>query len=73
MDTKTSIKPLIFCALLLVISCKDDVKKDTTVMSDNILLKEWTGSYKGVPAFDKMNVEDVKEAVQVGMELSLRN
>jgi len=72
MDTKTSIKPLIFCALLLVISCKDDVKKDTTVMSDNILLKEWTGSYKGVPAFDKMNVEDVKEAVQVGMELSLK-
>lgn len=72
MDTKTFIKPLIFCALLSVIGCKDDVKKDTTVMSDNILLKEWTGPYEGVPAFDKMNVEDVKEAVEVGMELSLK-
>jgi peptidyl-dipeptidase Dcp len=40
-------------------------------MTENILLQEWTGPYGGVPAFDKMNVADVKEAVTNGMELSL--
>ena len=40
-------------------------------MSDNVLLQEWTGPYEGVPAFDKMNVADIKEAVEKGMELNL--
>ncbi|HLT34351.1 MAG TPA: M3 family metallopeptidase, partial [Aquaticitalea sp.] len=41
--------------------------------TDNILLQEWTGPYDGVPAFDKMNVKDVKEAVEKGMELGLED
>ena len=41
-------------------------------MTDNILLQEWEGPYQGVPAFDKMNVADVKEAVEKGMELQLK-
>ncbi|MFD0862057.1 M3 family metallopeptidase [Sungkyunkwania multivorans] len=69
-------------ALLVAVasSCKNDAatassessnEKSTELMTDNILLKEWTGPYGGVPAFDKMKVEDIKEAVETGMEMSL--
>ena len=37
----------------------------------NPLLKEWTGPYGGVPAFDKMNLADLKPAMERGMELQL--
>ena len=62
-------------ALLAFVSCKKDkenteVEKDYT-MTENVLLQEWTGDYGGTPAFDKMNVDDVKEAMEKGMELSL--
>lgn len=40
-------------------------------MVDNVLLKEWTGPYGGVPAFDKMKVEDIKEAILKGIEINL--
>ena len=65
------IKTTILCALVMFTSCKDNVNKDTQKMADNLLLQEWTGPYGGVPAFDKMNVEDIKGAMQKGMELSL--
>lgn len=66
------IKTLGVCALLTFTSCKDTEKKEDTAMTyDNVLLKDWTGPYEGVPAFDKMNVADVKEAMEKGMELSL--
>ncbi|AMM51881.1 peptidase M3 [Rufibacter sp. DG15C] len=38
---------------------------------DNQLLKEWTGPYGGVPAFDKMNLSDIKPAMEQGMALHL--
>ncbi len=38
---------------------------------DNPLLKEWEGPYGGVPAFDQMNLEDLKPAMIKGMELHL--
>lgn len=38
---------------------------------ENILLKEWTGKYGGVPAFDKMELEDLKTAIEKGMEMHL--
>lgn len=41
-------------------------------MTDNILLQEWTGPYGGVPAFDKMKVEDLTEAITKGMEMHLK-
>ncbi|MEJ8755959.1 M3 family metallopeptidase [Pontibacter sp. H259] len=37
----------------------------------NPLLKEWTGPYGGVPAFDKMSLADLKPAMERGMELQL--
>ena len=61
------IKPLVLCIIIMFSSCKNnDVK-----ITDNLLLQEWTGPYGGVPAFDQMNVADIKEAMQKGMELSL--
>ena len=41
------------------------------IQSENILLQEWQGPYGGVPAFDKMDVKDIQEAVEKGMELNL--
>ncbi len=66
-----SIKVAVLSSMVLFASCKDDSKKDDKLMTDNILLQEWTGPYEGVPAFDKMNVTAIKEAVEKGMELNL--
>jgi peptidyl-dipeptidase Dcp len=38
---------------------------------ENPLLQEWKGPYGGVPAFDTMDVNDIQEAVEVGMKLNL--
>ncbi|MCA0132317.1 M3 family metallopeptidase [Winogradskyella alexanderae] len=67
-----SIKPALFCTVVLLSSCKKDNVSNEELMTDNSLLKEWTGPYNGTPAFDKMKVEDVKEAVEKGMELNLK-
>ena len=40
-------------------------------MDGNVLLAEWTGPYGGVPAFDKMDLDDLKPALETGMERSL--
>jgi len=59
----------VFCLSLitLIVSCKKDMK--TT--HENPLLQEWKGPYGGVPAFDTMDVNDIQEAVEVGMKLNL--
>ncbi|MHA6248745.1 M3 family metallopeptidase [Pontibacter sp. CAU 1760] len=38
---------------------------------DNILLAKFQGPYGGVPAFDKMKLEDLKPAIEKGMALQL--
>lgn len=66
------IKAISLCAIIAFTSCKKDEKKEDVAMAtDNVLLQEWTGPYEGVPAFDKMKVADIKEAMEKGMELSL--
>lgn len=68
------IKTMSLCALIAFTGCNDETKKeDTMATNENILLQEWTGPYDGVPAFDKMNNGDVKEAVEKGMELGLED
>lgn len=71
----THIKTLVLCALISFTACKEESQQqnDDVAMSDNILLQEWTGPYQGVPAFDKMKVEDIKEAMEIGMELGLKD
>ncbi len=72
MKTLLSRKVLLIVTSLAVstYSCKDAATTKNT-MTDNDLLKEWAGPYGGVPAFDRMKVEDVKEAVETGMTSSL--
>ncbi|MBO6880444.1 M3 family metallopeptidase [Winogradskyella sp.] len=67
-----SIKIAALGSIILFASCKDEPKNEDKLMTDNILLQEWEGPYQGVPAFDKMNVADVKEAVEKGMEMQLK-
>ena len=61
-------------ASTLLIACSPSEKQETkqeTSMIENVLLKEWEGPYGGVPAFDKMKLEDVKPALLKGMEMNL--
>ncbi|WP_025742523.1 M3 family metallopeptidase [Aquimarina pacifica] len=70
---KTS-KLIVLCTLITVASCnqkKQTVEKPKSEEKINVLLQEWTGPYNGTPAFDKMNIDDVKPALEKGMELHL--
>ena len=60
--------------LMAFVSCKQDDKKseNSNKMSANVFLEEWSGPYGGVPAFDKMKIEDLKVAVKEGMKLNLK-
>ena len=64
---KSYLKVFCLSLLTLIISCKKDMK----TQPKNVLLQEWNGPYGGVPAFDKMTVNDIQEAVETGMELNL--
>ena len=69
-----SLKTTALCSLMLFASCKEDTKtEDKKLMSDNVLLQEWTGPYQGVPAFDKMDVNDIKDAIETGMKIGLED
>ena len=59
--------------LVSLISCKKTEKEDKIVVMEttNTLLKDWEGPFGGVPAFDQMKVSDVKEALEIGMDLHL--
>ncbi|WP_394802457.1 M3 family metallopeptidase [Aquimarina acroporae] len=71
----TTFKITALFAILLLIGCN---KNKTTVETksetkevENPLLAEWTGEYGGTPAFDKVNISDVKPALEKAMELNL--
>jgi len=56
----------------ILLACSDRSTDSTdSGMKDNILLAEWTGPYGGVPAFDKMDLEALKPALETGMAKSL--
>jgi len=54
-------------------NCTEETKEKNEKESteENIMLRPWTGPYGGVPAFDKMNLADVKPAMLKAMELNL--
>lgn len=58
-------------AILLSAASCGNKSNNRSAMKDNPLLQEWTGPYGGVPAFDKMKVEDLKPAILTGMEMQL--
>jgi peptidyl-dipeptidase Dcp len=59
---------LLLMATLLV-QCINQTNK--SMNADNIMLAEWQGPFGGVPAFDKMDLADVKPALEKGMETTL--
>ena len=59
---------LIIFLISILTACNQNVK---STASNNVLIKEWEGPYGGVPAFDKMKVEDIKDAMIQGMKLRL--
>ncbi|MCR9183194.1 MAG: M3 family metallopeptidase [Flavobacteriaceae bacterium] len=59
-------------SFLLFASCADTKTEKEETMNDNPLLAEWTGPYQGVPAFDKMNVDDLQPAMETAMEMHLK-
>jgi len=44
---------------------------EVVVAKTNPLLENWTGSYGGTPAFDKMNLNDLRSAMSQAMEENL--
>lgn len=66
------LKATLICSIVLFTSCKEETAKTSEkVMSNNVLIQEWTGPFEGVPAFDKLSVTAIKSAVKEGMELQL--
>ena len=56
------------------VSKKVSDKKDVMMNEEtsvNTVLAEWTGPYQGLPAFDKVELSDLKEAIEIGMAESL--
>jgi peptidyl-dipeptidase Dcp len=67
---------LSFAALLVCAACTShyavqDDSEVSGVAPDNVLLAEWTGPYGGVPAFDQMDLDALKPALEAGMALNL--
>ncbi|MFD2514970.1 M3 family metallopeptidase [Pontibacter locisalis] len=68
-------------ALLALASCTTVQKQENTQQTQaaveqkqaetNPLLTKWTGPYGGVPAFDKMNLADLKPAMEKAMAMNL--
>lgn len=64
---------ILLSLFITILACNNDKEVATTNMSNNLLLQEFKGPYQGVPAFDKMKVEDVKSAIKKGMTLGLKD
>jgi len=64
---------MIFSVIIALASCNQNKEKPEAMNGTNVLLEEWTGPYGGVPAFDKMDVNDIKQALEVGMEENLED
>lgn len=62
----------IFAGYLLAMSCVSD-KAIHHPEPSNPLLREWSGPYGGVPAFQEMKVEHLRGAVEEAIAIALRN
>ena len=56
---------------IILFACQSEDKSQLT-QTDNPLLKEWEGSYQGVPAFDQMKVKDLEPAMEKAMATHLK-
>lgn len=65
-----------FCIVIALVSCNQTKENDVKMNSSEnaaILLNEFQGPYGGVPAFDKMNINGIAEALEKGMEQNLKD
>jgi len=67
---------LALVALVATVACQSTMtsttlESPTITTAGNPLLAEWTGPYDGVPAFDEMDLDDLKPALERGMALNL--
>ncbi len=61
---------LTIAMILFLGSCSENAQQMETV-TNNLLLEEWTGPYGGVPAFDKMEISSIEEAMDIAMKKNL--
>lgn len=64
---------IVFSILIAFASCNQNDNKKESMSTNNILIEEWTGPYGGVPAFDKMTINDIKPALEIGMKQHLED
>ena len=68
----TGIKWIAISIIFVLISCnQSDPQSGEVTVSGNPLLAPYSGPYGGVPAFDKMNLEDLKPAMEEAMAYTL--
>ena len=71
---KRKILTSIFVAAL-VLGCKEEQVNKNSAMdksTENVFLKKWEGDYNGVPAFDEMELSQLKPAMQKAMKMHLK-
>jgi peptidyl-dipeptidase Dcp len=61
----------ILALAVILVGCTPPKQEEATKTSDNVLLQEWAGPYGGLPAFAKMNLADLKPAMEEGMAINL--
>ena len=63
-----SVKIAVLAALALTVACAGTTSETGqghgSAEGDNVLLAEWTGPYEGVPAFDRMDLGQLKDALE---------
>ncbi|WP_299771318.1 M3 family metallopeptidase [uncultured Pseudoteredinibacter sp.] len=62
--------PLVISSVALGLMPAAHAKQDNT-LSNNQVFAKWTGPYEGVPAFDKVKLEELKPALEHGMANNL--
>jgi peptidyl-dipeptidase Dcp len=65
------LKFAILATVALLVGCSGTSTYEVAGVDGNILLAEWTGPYGGVPAFDRMDLEALRPALEAGMALNL--
>ena len=68
------LRTAIAATTMFAVACAETTSMDRateTVATDNVLLAAWTGPHGGVPAFDRMDLDALKPALEAGMARQL--
>ena len=68
---KTLLTVTAVCLAAITVACTERPTDMTKDAGSNVLLAEWTGPYGGVPAFDRMELEALEPALEIGMDKHL--